>query len=157
MRRIASSCGRNSLPQASFRRLPNTAGRSAFAVPPDKTPFLQTGCAGTFTLLEQVKMVCLPGMAVVPLPEVIVAFAGTKLLLFGCIRICKSRRSKRFTKDVGFARSLLAYELPDGRLKLLDGHLRRDGSPFDPPQDASQDEQAEGSAEVQNSQGLLFP
>ncbi len=32
-------------------------------------------------------------------------------------------------KDVGFARSLLAYELPDGRLKLLDGHLRRD---FDP-------------------------
>jgi hypothetical protein len=28
--------------------------------------------------------------------------------------------------EVGFARSLLAYELPDGRLKLLDGHLRRD-------------------------------
>jgi hypothetical protein len=27
--------------------------------------------------------------------------------------------------EVGFARSLLAYELPDGRLKLLDGHLRR--------------------------------
>jgi hypothetical protein len=26
---------------------------------------------------------------------------------------------------VGFARSLLAYELPDGRLKLIDGHLRR--------------------------------
>src|SRR6516225_1434425 len=31
--------------------------------------------------------------------------------------------------DVGFARSLLAYELPDGRLKLLDGHLRRDIDP----------------------------
>src|SRR5713226_6539985 len=27
-------------------------------------------------------------------------------------------------QQVGFARSLLAYELPDGRLKLLDGHLR---------------------------------
>src|SRR6267378_2481528 len=31
--------------------------------------------------------------------------------------------------EVGFARSLLAYELPDGRLKLLDGHLRRDLNP----------------------------
>ena len=31
--------------------------------------------------------------------------------------------------EVGFARSLLAYELPDGRLKLLDGHLRRDIDP----------------------------
>lgn len=31
--------------------------------------------------------------------------------------------------DIGFARSLLAYELPDGRLKLLDGHLRRDLTP----------------------------
>ena len=29
-------------------------------------------------------------------------------------------------RTVGFARSLLAYELPDGRLKLIDGHLRRD-------------------------------
>src|SRR5262245_58582720 len=28
--------------------------------------------------------------------------------------------------EVGFARSLLAYELPDGRLKLIDGHLRRE-------------------------------
>src|SRR5260370_34253562 len=28
-----------------------------------------------------------------------------------------------------FARSLLAYELRDGRLKLLDGHLRRDLDP----------------------------
>jgi hypothetical protein len=28
-------------------------------------------------------------------------------------------------QEVGFARSLLAYELPDGRLKLLDGHLRQ--------------------------------
>ena len=31
--------------------------------------------------------------------------------------------------DVGFARSLLAYELPDGRLKLIDGHLRADLDP----------------------------
>ncbi len=31
--------------------------------------------------------------------------------------------------EIGFARSLLAYELPDGRLKLIDGHLRRDMSP----------------------------
>jgi len=28
-------------------------------------------------------------------------------------------------KKIGFARSLLAYELPDGRLKLVDGHLRQ--------------------------------
>ena len=28
--------------------------------------------------------------------------------------------------EVGFARSLLAYETADGRLKLIDGHLRRD-------------------------------
>ena len=32
-------------------------------------------------------------------------------------------------REVGFARSLLAYELPDGRLKLLDGHLRREIDP----------------------------
>jgi len=32
-------------------------------------------------------------------------------------------------KEVGFARSLLAFELPDGRLKLIDGHLRRDLDP----------------------------
>lgn len=32
-------------------------------------------------------------------------------------------------KEIGFARSLLAYELPDGRLKLIDGHLRRDIDP----------------------------
>jgi hypothetical protein len=31
--------------------------------------------------------------------------------------------------EVGFARSLLAYEMPDGRLKLIDGHLRRDMDP----------------------------
>jgi hypothetical protein len=31
--------------------------------------------------------------------------------------------------EVGFARSLLCYELPDGRLKLIDGHLRRDIDP----------------------------
>src|SRR5437588_8701808 len=34
-----------------------------------------------------------------------------------------------FASEVGFARSLLAYELPDGRLKLLDGHLHRDRDP----------------------------
>jgi hypothetical protein len=32
-------------------------------------------------------------------------------------------------EEVGFARSLLAYELPDGRLKLIDGHLRQDLAP----------------------------
>jgi len=32
-------------------------------------------------------------------------------------------------RQVGFARSLLAYDLPDGPLKLLDGHLRRDLAP----------------------------
>jgi hypothetical protein len=32
-------------------------------------------------------------------------------------------------REVGFARSLLAYEMPEGRLKLLDGHLRRDLDP----------------------------
>src|ERR1700681_840530 len=31
--------------------------------------------------------------------------------------------------EVGFARSLLVYELPDGRLKLIDGHLRADLGP----------------------------
>src|SRR6516162_5169129 len=31
--------------------------------------------------------------------------------------------------EIGFARSLLVYELPDGRLKLIDGHLRRDIDP----------------------------
>ena len=32
-------------------------------------------------------------------------------------------------QEVGFARSLLAFELADGRLKLIDGHLRRDLDP----------------------------
>src|SRR6516164_3935843 len=32
-------------------------------------------------------------------------------------------------EEVGFARSLLAYEMADGRLKLIDGHLRRDMDP----------------------------
>jgi hypothetical protein len=32
-------------------------------------------------------------------------------------------------QEVGFARSLLVYELPDGRLKLIDGHLRREMDP----------------------------
>ena len=33
--------------------------------------------------------------------------------------------------EIGFARSLLAYELPDGRLKLIDGHLRASLTPDD--------------------------
>jgi hypothetical protein len=32
-------------------------------------------------------------------------------------------------EEVGFARSLLAYELADGRLKLIDGHLRQSMDP----------------------------
>lgn len=31
--------------------------------------------------------------------------------------------------EIGFARSLLAYTLPDGRLKLIDGHLRAEMNP----------------------------
>jgi len=36
---------------------------------------------------------------------------------------------KALYSEVGFARSLLAYELPDGKLKLIDGHLRRELDP----------------------------
>lgn len=36
---------------------------------------------------------------------------------------------KALYAEVGFARSLLAFELPDGRLKLIDGHLRRELDP----------------------------
>jgi hypothetical protein len=36
---------------------------------------------------------------------------------------------KLLYEEIGFARSVLAYELPDGRLKLIDGHLRRDLTP----------------------------
>jgi len=32
-------------------------------------------------------------------------------------------------REIGFARSLLAYQLPDGRLKLIDGHLRQSLDP----------------------------
>ena len=32
-------------------------------------------------------------------------------------------------RDIGFARSLLAYETPSGQLKLIDGHLHRDMDP----------------------------
>jgi hypothetical protein len=35
----------------------------------------------------------------------------------------------RLYDEIGFARSLLAYELPDGRLKLIDGHLRQSLTP----------------------------
>src|SRR5262245_19574092 len=34
--------------------------------------------------------------------------------------------------EIGFARSVRAYELPDGRLKLIDGHLR---AAMDPAQE----------------------
>jgi ParB-like chromosome segregation protein Spo0J len=34
-------------------------------------------------------------------------------------------------QEIGFARSLLAFELPDGRLKLIDGHLRASLTPDD--------------------------
>src|SRR5215468_10780157 len=37
--------------------------------------------------------------------------------------------SEALYREVRFTRSLLAYELPDGRLKLIDGHLRRDIDP----------------------------
>lgn len=32
-------------------------------------------------------------------------------------------------EEIGFARSLLGYRLPDGRIQLIDGHLRRDLTP----------------------------
>lgn len=32
-------------------------------------------------------------------------------------------------QEVGFARSLLGFRLPDGRIQLIDGHLRRDLDP----------------------------
>jgi hypothetical protein len=32
-------------------------------------------------------------------------------------------------REVGFARSLLGYRLPDGRIQLIDGHLRRSIDP----------------------------
>lgn len=32
-------------------------------------------------------------------------------------------------QEVGFARSLLGHRLPDGRIQLIDGHLRRDLDP----------------------------
>jgi hypothetical protein len=43
----------------------------------------------------------------------------------------KSQRAalEAIYKEVGFSRSLLAFELPDGRLKVIDGHLRRDIDP----------------------------
>src|ERR1051326_7471915 len=34
-----------------------------------------------------------------------------------------------FYDEIGFARSLLAYELPDGCFKLIDGHLRPELTP----------------------------
>jgi len=39
------------------------------------------------------------------------------------------RALERIYAEIGFARSLLAYRLPDGRLKLIDGHLRAEMNP----------------------------
>src|SRR5262245_36224131 len=41
----------------------------------------------------------------------------------------QQRALEMLLDEIGFARSLLAYELPDGRLKLIDGHLRRNVLP----------------------------
>ena len=39
------------------------------------------------------------------------------------------RALEKLYEEIGFARSLLAYALPDGRLKLIDGHLRAEMNP----------------------------
>jgi predicted DNA-binding transcriptional regulator YafY len=39
------------------------------------------------------------------------------------------RALRALYREVGFARSLLAFERPDGRLQLIDGHLRREIDP----------------------------
>jgi len=39
------------------------------------------------------------------------------------------RALEKLYEEIGFARSLLAYVLPDGRLKLIDGHLRAEMNP----------------------------
>ncbi len=39
------------------------------------------------------------------------------------------RTLEKLYAEIGFARSLLAYALPDGRLKLIDGHLRASMDP----------------------------
>ncbi len=39
------------------------------------------------------------------------------------------RALEKLYAEIGFARSLLAYTLPDGRLKLIDGHLRAEMNP----------------------------
>src|SRR5262245_9606330 len=39
------------------------------------------------------------------------------------------RALEQLYQEIGFARSLLAYALPDGRLKLIDGHLRAEMNP----------------------------
>src|SRR5262245_5473607 len=39
------------------------------------------------------------------------------------------RALEKLYEDIGFARSLLAYALPDGRLKLIDRHLRAEVNP----------------------------
>jgi hypothetical protein len=39
------------------------------------------------------------------------------------------RALEQLYEEIGFARSLLAYPVPDGRLKLIDGHLRASMNP----------------------------
>src|SRR5215831_14928587 len=39
------------------------------------------------------------------------------------------RALEQLYEEIGFARSLLAYPLADGRLKLIDGHLRASMTP----------------------------
>ncbi len=46
-----------------------------------------------------------------------------------CHPEAQRRALRELYREIGFARSLLAYELPDGRLKLIDGHLRADLDP----------------------------
>lgn len=41
----------------------------------------------------------------------------------------QTRALRALYDEIGFARSLLAYELDDGRLKLIDGHLRQNLDP----------------------------
>ena len=41
----------------------------------------------------------------------------------------QKRTLEALYRQIGFARSLLAYELPDGRLKFIDGHLRAEITP----------------------------
>ena len=43
--------------------------------------------------------------------------------------ITRAQLSEAIYQEVGFARSLLGYKLPDGRIQLIDGHLRAEHDP----------------------------